>query len=227
MSVIFLGSLYVRQNDSPLRPLPFTFLLRCQQGECCYGYSGTHGRSYEQRFFSPIITHNSKWGLVAIINAQNRHLPFTFLFKLTVSSCDGSIKVEIMSFFARRQQRKIHSCLLFKRKSSSNDDLYRRLNTNSNVSENQNLDDNLREEINHESNLILLDHEHIKKSRALAGANAAAISKKRNKASTPEEMPIEGRTLNKPLISGEMLFAKKFKELGLLKEHRCKYIDGI
>lgn len=131
-----------------------------------------------------------------------------------------------MSFFARRQQRKIHPCLLFKRKSSSNDDLHRRLNTNSNVSENQNLDDNPREEIN-ESNLILLDHEHIKESRALARANVAAISKKRNKASTPEEMPIEGRTLNTPLISGEMLFAKKSKELGLLKEHRCKYIDGI
>ena len=58
-------------------------------------------------------------------------------------------------------------------------------------------------------------------------ANAAAISKKRKKDSTPEEMPIEGRTLSTPLISGEMLFAKKLKELGLLKEHRCKYIDGI
>lgn len=131
-----------------------------------------------------------------------------------------------MNFFARRQRRKIHPCLLFKRKSSSNDDLHRRRNTNSNVSENQNLDDNPREEIS-ESNLILLDDEQIKESRALARANAAAISKKRKKASTPEEMPIEGRTLNTPLISDEMLFAKKLKELGLLNEHRCKYIDGI
>lgn len=75
------------------------------------------------------------------------------------------------------------------------------------------------------SNLILL--EQIKESRALARTNAAAISKKRKKASTPEEMRIEGRTLNTPLISGEMLFAKKLKKLGLLKEYRCKYIDGI
>ena len=81
------------------------------------------------------------------------------------------------------------------------------------MSENQNLDDNPREEIS-ESNLILLDDEQIKESRALARANAAAISKKRKKASTPEEMPIEG-------------VAKKLKELGLLNEHRCKYIDGI
>ena len=86
-----------------------------------------------------------------------------------------------MNFFPRRQQRKIHPCSLFKRKSSSNDDFHRRRNTNSNVSENQNL----------------------------------------------KKMPIEDRTLNTPLISGEMLFAKKLKELGLLKEHRCKYIDGI
>ena len=91
-----------------------------------------------------------------------------------------------MNFFPRRQQRKIHPCSLFKRKSSSNDDFHRRRNTNSNVSENQNLDDNPREEIN-ESNLILLDHEQIKESRALARANAAAISKKRKKASTPEK----------------------------------------
>ena len=131
-----------------------------------------------------------------------------------------------MNFFARRQRRKIHPCLLFKRKSSSNDDFHRRRNTNSNVSENQNLDENPREEIN-ESNSMLLDDKQIKQSRALARANAAAISKKRKKASTPEELPIEGRTLNTPLISGEMLFAKKLKKLGLLKEHRCKYIDGI
>ena len=131
-----------------------------------------------------------------------------------------------MNFFPRRQQRKIHPCSLFKRKSSSNDDFHRRRNTNSNVSENQNLDENPREEIN-ESNSMLLDDKQIKQSRALARANAAAISKKRKKASTPEELPIEGRTLNTPLISGEMLFAKKLKKLGLLKEHRCKYIDGI
>ena len=131
-----------------------------------------------------------------------------------------------MNFFPRRQQRKIHPCSLFKRKSSSNDDFHRRRNTNSNVSENQNLDENPREEIN-EGNSMLLDDKQIKQSRALARANAAAISKKRKKASTPEELPIEGRTLNTPLISGEMLFAKKLKKLGLLKEHRCKYIDGI
>ena len=91
-----------------------------------------------------------------------------------------------MNFFPRRQQRKIHPCSLFKRKSSSNDDFHRRRNTNSNVSENQNLDENPREEIN-ESNSMLLDDKQIKQSRALARANAAAISKKRKKASTPEK----------------------------------------
>ena len=47
--------------------------------------------------------------------------------------------------------------------------------------------------------MILLDDEQIKENRALARANALAISKKRKEASTPEEMPIEGRTLNTPL----------------------------
>lgn len=42
-----------------------------------------------------------------------------------------------------------------------------------------------------------------------------------------KKRPFEDRTLSTPLISGEMLFAKKLKELALLKEHRCKYIDGI
>lgn len=41
-----------------------------------------------------------------------------------------------------------------------------------------------------------------------------------------KKRPFEGRTLSTPLISGEMLFAKKLKELGLLKEHHCKYIDS-
>lgn len=42
-----------------------------------------------------------------------------------------------------------------------------------------------------------------------------------------KKRPFEGRTLSRPLIRGEMLFAKKLKELGLLKEHGGKYIDGI
>ena len=58
-------------------------------------------------------------------------------------------------------------------------------------------------------------------------ANTAAISKNEKKLLHLKKRPFEGKTLNTPLISGDMLFAKKLKELGLLKEHRCKYIDEI
>ena len=128
----------------------------------------------------------------------------------------SSIKPGTMNSFAQRQRRKILPRLLFKQQSS------KKCNSlNNDVNERKDPENKPSVEMTR-SNVILL--EQIKTCRALARANATTISKKRKRSPTPEEMAIRRQNLERIF---DLLFAKKLKELGFLKEHRCKYIDII
>ena len=121
---------------------------------------------------------------------------FTCFYKAKISSL-GESKMSVKNIFLVHR-RKTHPCLFFEVKASTNSPSSRQLEPpDKKQCEKQTARDESETKIN-ANHLVLL--EQIQVSKALAKANAAAVSKKRKKTSTAEDMAIRRenvvRTLN-------------------------------
>ena len=125
--------------------------------------------------------------------------------------------------FQQRRRRKTHPCLFFERKASSNGTFPCTSDSVSKKQSKQQTSENESETEHNDSNAILL--EQIKVSRAMARAVAAAMSTKRKRSHTIEEMTARRENIVRTLNQRRDAVCKEierswFVEGAYLEKHR-------